>query len=53
MVTTFVAEDDGRIIAFVSVSVADERASLLVPLRYGKIGSNLRDGGAPWRRHRP
>jgi ribosomal protein S18 acetylase RimI-like enzyme len=37
--TTFVAEDRGRVVGFVTVSVATESHSLLQPLRYGRVGS--------------
>ena len=37
--TTFVAEEGGCIVGFVTVSVADESHSLLQPLRYARVGT--------------
>ena len=37
--TTFVAEEDARVVAFVNVSVTTETHSLLQPMRFARIGS--------------
>ena len=37
--TTFVAEQDGAIVGFVTVVVSDESHPLLQPLRVGRVGS--------------
>ena len=37
--TTFVVEDAGKLLGFLSVSVLDESHSLLQPMRFGRIGS--------------
>lgn len=37
--TTFVAEASGTLVGFVTVGIVDESLSLLIPLRYGRIGT--------------
>ncbi|MCK9189891.1 GNAT family N-acetyltransferase [Acidithiobacillus sp.] len=36
---TFVAEEDGKVLGFVNVSMANESHSLLQPMRFGRVGS--------------
>ena len=37
--TTFVAEQDGEVVGFVTVGVSDESSPLLQPIRVGRVGS--------------